>query len=287
MKFSVFVILFTIGLFRCTQSPLPAINFSNLQVQYSKNDSTRAAFIGQRINLAKDLYDSLFDFKPEVKLLILNREVWPHHTKMSVYGMPHYNNGHLIVAADENDFWAGFLPPLDNLPAGQAQVIKQTYADEGVLSMKKFFDLVAVHELGHAYHIQNQVNMQRKWLQELFANLVMYSYTAEMEPDYLPVIDVFSTMVVEGGAEKLEFRSLQDFENNYEKIANQAPQNYGWYQSKLNLIAKDIYEQNGITSIKSLWQQLKNEENKLNEDQLNELLINTWGQSLANEIINW
>jgi hypothetical protein len=207
---------------------------------------------------------------------------------MPVYGMPHYSNGHLIVAADENEFWRGFLPSLDNLPASQAKVINQTYADEaGVLSMKKFFDLVAVHELGHAYHIQNQVNMQRKWLKELFANLAMYTYAAEIEPDFIPVIDVFSTMVVEGGSDHFEFTSLQDFEVHYSEIANQSPQNYGWYQSKLNLNAKDIYEQNGRKSIKSLWQKLKNEEDKLNEEQLNDLLIHAFGQSLANELVNW
>lgn len=270
------------------QQELNSFQLTKLKVHFSKDDSLRAAYIGHRTQRAMELYDTLFKFSPNLELLVLNSEDWKINTQMPVYGMPHYSNGRLIVASRENSFWSDFLPTLEKLPDNQAHLIRQTYEDEkGNLSMKKFFDLVAIHELGHGYHIQANVNMQRKWLQEFFANLLMYSYVAEKEPELLPIIDVFSEMVVNQGTAGFQYVTLLDFEKHYSDIANKSPQNYGWYQSKLNLIAKEIYEQSGIEPIEILWLNLKDEKRNLNDEQLNYLLINTLGQSLANDLINW
>ncbi len=112
--------------------------------------------------------------------------------------MPHYgDNQTLYVAAEDNAFWRSFIPPVDELPAEQSKLISETYSDnKGGLTMEPFFDLLAIHELGHAFHIQDSLMMQRKWMGELFANILLHTYIAENEPHLLPALIVFPEMVV-------------------------------------------------------------------------------------------
>ncbi|MGK7397359.1 MAG: hypothetical protein ACNS62_22470 [Candidatus Cyclobacteriaceae bacterium M3_2C_046] len=271
-----------------TEDDLNQLNLNHLKVFYSNNYQERAEKIGQRTNQALELFNPVFQYDPAVDLLILNSTDWSRHTRMPVYGMPHYQNGSLIVAASENDFWSGFLPAQDQLPDNQAELIRNTYLDTtGKISLKRFFDFVALHELAHAYHLQAQVNMQRKWLQELFANLVMYTYLAEQEHASIPAVMVFSEMVVNAGSDDYKYVSLEDFENHYDLIASREPQNYGWYQSKLNLMAREIYDRGGLNLLRQLWQALKNSPNHLNDQQLHQLLQNTLGQDMADKLKNW
>ncbi|MBK8405213.1 MAG: hypothetical protein IPL25_14370, partial [Saprospiraceae bacterium] len=112
--------------------------------------------------------------------------------------MPHYNDAKtLIVASEDNDFWKSFIPQLSQLPKELAQQISNTYSDrDNTLTMRDFFDLLAIHELGHAFHNQGGLNMQRKWMGELFANIFCFIPIAEKEPELLPALTFFLQMVV-------------------------------------------------------------------------------------------
>lgn len=267
---------------------LNQMDFPNLRVLSSNNSLQRAADLGKRTNEAIELFSASLGFSPEVRLLVLEKDDWSSYTKMPVYGMPHYQDSNLIVAAEENAFWSGFLPPLQHLPEEKRELIRTTYSSPpGEISMKKFFDLIAVHELAHGFHYQAGVNMQRKWLQEFFANLVMYTYTAEAEPDLLPVIEVFSAMVVQPGSDDFKYTSLQDFETHYHTIANQAPKNYGWYQCRFNLVAKQVYQTGGLEQLQSLWNSLKEHPEELSDSELNVLLEESLGEKNARSLTAW
>ena len=141
----------------------------------------------------------LIRFEPKVTLLILNPTDWPKYTTFPVYGMPHYDETRdlLIVASENNDFWNSFIPPVDMLPKELADKIKTTYVDQNDnLTMQAFFDLLAIHELGHAFHFQAGLNVQRMWMGELFCNIFLHTYIAENEPDKLAALTVFPQMVI-------------------------------------------------------------------------------------------
>src|SRR5690606_32731139 len=135
------------------------------RVHYSHDCDVRAQLISNRVHKAKNYFQKLLDFSPTVTLLVLNENDWPKFTNFPVYGMPHYNGDSiLIVAANDNPFWKSFVPPPDQLPENLREQIKTVYrTDSGELSMQAFFDLLAIHELGHAFHFQADLNMQRKW----------------------------------------------------------------------------------------------------------------------------
>src|SRR5690606_32677949 len=140
-------------------------------------------------------YKPLIYFEPTVTLLVLSPEDWSKYTKFPFYGMPHYNGGTLVVASEANDFWKTFIPASDQHPKDLAHKITTTYSGENkTLTMPGFFDLLAIHELGHAFHIQVGLTMQRKWMGELFAIILLHTYIAENEPQLLPALTLFPQM---------------------------------------------------------------------------------------------
>ena len=125
----------------------------SVQVYYSKGFKERAFNIANRVDNAMVYYQQLLDFRPTVNFLVLDTSDWSKYTSFPVYGMPHYSNDNtLVVAAVDNPFWKSFIPPLDQLPADLRSTIQDVYKnDKGEISMQAFFDLLALHELGHAY----------------------------------------------------------------------------------------------------------------------------------------
>ncbi|MEJ7821361.1 MAG: hypothetical protein WKF85_03510, partial [Chitinophagaceae bacterium] len=151
------------------------------KVYYSTGHEQRAKDIAIRTKNAIDYNYKLLGFKPKVTLLVLSPEDWSKHTSFPVYGMPHYKDDQtLVVASSDNDFWRSFMPTADQLPASVAENIKKTYkTNDDNLSMQPFFDLLALHELGHAFHKQGGLTMHRKWMGELFCNILLHTYIAE------------------------------------------------------------------------------------------------------------
>lgn len=256
---------------------------------FSPGNEERARVLALRCDNVMNYYSEFTGFIPLFTLLVLDPDDWSRFTNFPVYGMPHYSdNKTLIVASRDNEFWRSFIPPVDQLPDGLANNIRRTYSDEaGNLSMAPFFDLLVIHELGHAYHLQQGINMQRKWLAELFVNMFLHTYIAEKEQDLLPALTVFPKMVISGDKSSLTFTSLADLENRYDEIGQKYPQNYGWYQSRWHSAAADIYDAGGRRVITDLWIALENQKENLDDAGLARLLSGSAHQSVADVLLKW
>lgn len=260
----------------------PAFN-----VYYSAGAIHRATEISNQVEKAMNFYYDLLGFKPTITLLVLNAADWPTYTSFPVYGMPHYNDTKtLVVASDDNPFWQSFLPPLNQLPNTLQKEIKKAYGmKDGTLSMRAFFDLLAIHELGHAFHLQHKLTVQRKWMGELFCNIFLHTYVATLAPHLLDELTVFPKMVVANGTREFKYTSLQDIEERYNEIGQHHPKNYGWYQCKWHVAAATIYDAGGKKVVQDLWLQLKNKEILSDPDLLS--LFSTIHPSLADVMRNW
>lgn len=257
---------------------------------YSDGSEEQAKEMAKRSDNVMSFYAKIIDFKPSVNLLVLSKEDWPQYTNFPVYGMPHYNDRKtLIVASEDNDFWKSFIPPMENMPPALANQISKTYTDGyGNLTMRSFFDLLAIHELGHAYHIQGGLTMQRMWMGELFANILLHTYIAEKETELLPALTIFPKMVVSStDKEDLQFTTLNELESNYDKISQQHPNNYGWYQSRWHMAAANIYDEGKMMAFKNLWFTLKDQKEILDDKSFETLLSDKVHQSVADVQINW
>jgi hypothetical protein len=259
---------------------------SIVKTYYSPGNEERARIITERVERTISYIAGLVDFTPEVNLFMLSPEHWDKYATFPVYGMPHFaDDKKLIIASENNPFWKSLIPPLDQLPPDLAAAVKNTYtSDEEGLTMRPFFDLLALHELGHAFHLQAGLTMHRLWMQELFCNIMLHTYIAENEPQNLPSLELFPEMVVAGGTNGYEFTTLAEFETNY---GTMNPRNYGWYQCKLHSAAKDIYNAEGKNTFIKLWNELKPDNGKLSDEQLAVFLKNYVSSAIAKVHTEW
>lgn len=261
----------------------------SVKLYYSNGQQARANSIVQRVDDAMVYYSQMLNFKPDVTLLVLTQKDWSTHTDFPVYGMPHFKDEKvLVVAAENNALWKSFIPPLEQLPQDLRSPIATTYKGaDGALSMEPFFDLLALHELGHAFHLQAGLNMQRKWMGELFVNVLLHTYIAEKEPASLPALTLFPRMVIAGGTKDYQFTSLQEVHDKYEEIGKRHPKNYGWYQSRWHAAAATIYNKDGKGAGRKLWDALKAQKENVNDAALLSILQAAGVPAVADMIQNW
>lgn len=221
----------------------------------SRGTESRAATISDRCTRAHRYLGDVLLFRPQIRILVLAEADWERHATFSLYGMPHYNDERtLVLAADENRFWQQLAPAEEALPTGERQRLNAVYGSaNGHLRLSGFFDLLAVHELAHLFHLQARRSFPRLWLQELFCNLCMQAFVTAAEPETLFELDTFPSVVVSGGHGRFAHIGLEEFERLYVHVG---ALNYGWYQCHLHLTAKRILDSAGEDALRRCWNRL-------------------------------
>lgn len=154
-------------------------------------------------------------------------------------------------------------------PAQRAEA-EATYGTvDGRLDMSPFADLIAVHELGHLFHEQVPFGFPRLWLMELFANFCAHAYLADREPEQVPLWTMLPERMMALPVDRVRHRSLDDFERLYVGVG---PENYCWYQFRLAVAARKIYDASGADALRRLYRTFAAHENELTDPQLADLL---------------
>lgn len=270
---------------------LAQLNGFTQKFYYSAGYEERARDIAVFMEQAGNFFQQEVGFTPAATLYILGPEQWKDFAAQplqEVYGFPHnLDKERLVIAAADNDFWRGFLPPVNQLPPTIAAQVKAAYGKpDGTYSMMPFFDLLALHEMGHSYTAQAGLKMQRNWMSELFVNIMLHTYVAEKQPTLLPALKTFPNMVVGAGSVDYKYTSLQDFEALYASLG-MGPKNYGWYQSRLHSAAKDIYNAGGKSVLIKLWAALKKHQEKMTDEELVNVLKTEVHPAVASVYVEW
>jgi hypothetical protein len=236
-------------------TPYPALTElpgTSFPVYVSDGTEERARQIAERCRSARHFLGVTFDFELQLRVLVLNPEHWREYATFPVYGMPHYTDAQtLAVAGEDNDFWQSMAPPVDALLPQAAEVMRAAYGQtDGSIDLSLFFDLLAVHEMGHLCHLQASLQFPRRWLMELFCNICLHAYVVAREPQKVLALEAFPSVIAGGEVSQLRYRSLADFERLYTDVG---PHNYGWYQCRFHVAAKDIYNAGGVEALKRLW----------------------------------
>jgi hypothetical protein len=127
--------------------------------------------------------------------------------------------------------------------------------------VRRFFDLFTVHELAHAFELQSAAVLPTLWLKELFANLALYMFVATQRPSELSNLTTFPRALTKVGAFNVLIRmrgytSLDDFDRHSPAGNARAPmsnENAVWYQMRLLLLARDLFEHDGARALEHLW----------------------------------
>jgi hypothetical protein len=241
---------------------------------------TEAQTIATRCNRAFVFLRDVFQVHPILTLLVLTIQDWEIYTQVQPIGMPHFEQARLIVAGQTTPFWESFVPERATASPDYFRAVEAVYGrPDGTLDVSRFFHLLAIHELGHAFHMHLSAAFPRLWLMETFANLCLHTYIAENEPELLPALETLPQGFINIPEDLIQYRSLRDFELHYDKMH---PANYGWYQGKFHGLAKQAYDLRGIQALRSFWDTFV-----LSDAQVNALLQDNVHSELVRTVENW
>lgn len=260
-------------------------------VYYSEGQELAAEFIGELCTGANAYFKStLAQEEVPFQLLVLSEADWPNFTTPKlIYGMPHYlgDGKTLVVAAEDCMFWRMQVPDPAKINAPFKELIPNVYTLNGQLSGRYFFDLLAVHELGHAWNWTGKINTQRKWMNELFCNIMLHTYIAEERPELLAGLETLPAYWVQADVGELKYTTLKQFEEDYRVLGQENPFNYGWFQFRFHRAAKLLYDEVGAEAMVKLWNFLQKNQDTLSDEELVNRLGKEVHPFLAELVLNW
>jgi hypothetical protein len=235
------------------------------EVRHSTGAQVRAQAVAE---VAADAYAYfrrlLGGVEPDIALIVVDKEDWQSRQP---YGLPFFNDdkdqirpGILVMPARSGDFWAAMADDLRQTSPGAFRRLLATYPDgRGGVDLQPFFDLITIHELGHAFAAFGDLDLPTFWLGEIFANLALHVFVATKRPSCLETLEALP--MVGAGSRRLEARmraegytTLEDLERHYTGGENpMGPLNYVWYQYRWQRIAAEMFEADGEESLVRFW----------------------------------
>ena len=144
-------------------------------------------------------------------------------------------------------------------PRGYTRLLA-TYPDgAGGLDLQPFFDLVTIHELGHAFETLGDLRLPTFWLGEIFANLALHAFVATRRPESLNTLEVLSIVGAQsprlGARMRAEgYSTLEDLEAHYTGGGDpMSPLNYVWYQYRWQRLAAQMFDSNDENGLIRFW----------------------------------
>src|SRR6185437_11843920 len=183
------------------------------------------------------------------------------------YGLPFFNDdageirpGVLAMPAGGGHFWMAIAQDLRNAsPRGYAKLLARYPDGAGGVDLQPFFDLITIHELGHAFETLGDLRLPTFWLSEIFVNLALHAFVASQLPASLPTLEVLPT--VGAASRNLAARmraegysTLEELQAHYTGSDDPMdPLNYVWFQYRWQRLAAKMFEADGEEGLVRLW----------------------------------
>src|SRR5580658_9117401 len=152
------------------------------EVRYSDGSLERAQASAAVAADAYGYLSRLFSgVEPDIAVIVADESDWESRQP---YGLPFFNDdegqirpGIVVMPAGKGDFWVAMVDDLRvTTPEGYGRLLT-TYPDgEGGVDLQPFFDLITIHELGHAFEVFGELKLPTFWLGEIFANLCLHAF---------------------------------------------------------------------------------------------------------------
>ena len=235
------------------------------EVRYSEGALARAGAIAAITADAYDYFRQLFSgFEPDLAVIIVEKPDWE---SKHPYGPPYFNDGEgqvrpgiMVMPAGRGDFWVAMGEDLRGASPRGFRRLLATYPDgAGGLDLQPFFDLVTVHELGHAFESLGGLRLPAFWLGEMFADLALHAFIATSRPESLNTLEVLPTVGAQSRrlATRMRadgFSTLEELEGHYMGGDNPMnPLNYVWYQYRWLRLAAKVFNSDGENALIRFW----------------------------------
>lgn len=235
------------------------------EVRYSNGALVRARAAA---DVAADAYAYLSRLfpgvEPDIAVIVADEADW---RSRQPYGLPFFNDdedqirpGIVVMPAGSGEFWKAIGQDIrDASPRGYRRLLAAYPDGAGGLDLQPFFDLVTIHELGHAFEVLGDLRLPTFWLGEIFANLALHAFVATRQPDCLPTLEVLSTVGAQSRRLAARMRAegystLEDLETHYTGGEQpMSPLNYVWYQYRWQRLAAETFDADGEEGLLRLW----------------------------------
>jgi hypothetical protein len=236
------------------------------EVRYSAGSLTRAEASADVAANAYKYFSRLFSrFDPDIAIIVVDEAHWESRQP---YGLPYFNDeddqirpGVVVMPAGSGDFWFAIVEDLhEATPSGYAR-LHSAYPDgSGGIDLQPFFDLITIHELGHAFEVLGDLRLPTFWLGEIFANLALHTFVATIQRHSLNTLEVLPAVGARsrrlGARMRGEgFSTLEDLEAHYTGGEDSmSPLNYVWYQYRWQRLVAQVFDSDGENALVRFWE---------------------------------
>jgi hypothetical protein len=235
------------------------------EVRYSDGSLVRARAAADVAADAYVYFSRLFSgVEPDIAVIVADEADW---ISRQPYGLPFFNDddgqirpGIVVMPAGRGEFWIAMGQELHVASPHDYPRLLATYPDgAGGLDLQPFFDLVTIHELGHAFEVLGDLRLPTFWLGEIFANLALHAFVATKQPKSLNTLEVLSTVGAQstrlGARTRAErYSTLEELETHYTGGDDpMSPLNYVWYQYRWQRLAAAMFDADGEVGLVRLW----------------------------------
>lgn len=235
------------------------------EVRYSPGSFARARAAATTAARAYDYFSRLFSgVRPDIAVVVVDEAHWESRQP---YGLPFFNDGAgqirpgiVVMPAGRGDFWAAMVRDLREASPDDFPRLLAAYPDgAGGVDLQPVFDLVTIHELGHAFEVLGGLRLPTFWLGEIFANLCLHAFVATHQRESLNSLEVLSTV----GAQSVRlaarmrtegYSTLDELEAHY--TGGDDPMdalNYIWYQYRWQRLAARMFDADGEDGLVRFW----------------------------------
>jgi hypothetical protein len=235
------------------------------EVRYSEGSLLRARAAADVAADAYAYFTGLFSgVEPDIAVIVADQADWESRQP---YGLPFFNNdddqirpGIVVMPAGRGDFWIAIGQDLHQVSPHSYTRLLATYPDgAGGLDLQPFFDLVTIHELGHAFEVLGDLRLPTFWLGEIFANLALHAFVAIRQPESLHTLEGLSTVGAQSRRLAARMRAegystLEELEAHYTGGDDpMSPLNYVWYQYRWQRLVAKVFDADGEDGLVRFW----------------------------------
>ena len=235
------------------------------EVRYSDGSLVRARAAADVAAEAYVYFGRLFSgVEPDIAVIVADEADWESRQP---YGLPFFDDddgqirpGIVVMPAGSGDFWIAMGQDLREASPRSYTRLLATYPDgAGGLDLQPFFDLITIHELGHAFEVLGDLRLPTFWLGEIFANLCLHAFIATRQPECLDTLEVLSTVGAQSARLDARIRAegystLEELEAHYTGGDDpMSPLNYVWYQYRWQRLAAAMFDADGEDGLVRIW----------------------------------
>jgi hypothetical protein len=235
------------------------------EVRYSDGALNRARAAAELAADAYAYFGGLFSgVEPDIAVIMAGEEDWESRQP---YGLPFFNDeegqirpGIVVMPDGSGELWVAIGEDLrDASPRGYRRLLATYPDDAGGLDLQPFFDLVTIHELGHAFEALGDLRLPTFWLSEIFVNLALHAFVATKRPDSLATLEVLPTVGAQSRRLAARMRAegystLEELQAHYAGGDQpMSPLNYIWYQYRWQRLAAKMFDVDGEAGLVRFW----------------------------------